>query len=111
MAKRPILFYLSHGHGSGADKGAVSGKFIELDLTRKVTQACYSYLLKTPSSKRTWRVNYSERKVSGYSLAEQGAKIKAYQDRYRTVAVDIPVSYTHLDVYKRQANTQFRRTT
>lgn len=89
MAKRPILFYLSHGHGSGADKGAVSGKFIELDLTRKVTQACYSYLLKTPSSKRTWRVNYSERKVSGYSLAEQGAKIKAYQDRYRTVAVDI----------------------
>lgn len=89
MAKKPILFYLSHGHGSGSDKGAASGKFVELDLTRKTTQAVYDYLLKTPASKRSWKVDYSERKVSGYSLAEQAAKITAYQDKYRTVSIDI----------------------
>lgn len=89
MAKKPIIFYLSHGHGSGADKGAVSGKFVELNLTRKVTQACYEYLLQTPVNKRSWRVDYGERKVSGYTLAEQAEKIKAYQNRYRTVSVDV----------------------
>lgn len=87
--KLPILFYLSHGHGSGNDKGAASGKFVELDLTRKVTKACYDYLLKTPSSQRTWRVDYGERNVSGYTLAEQASKITAYQSKYRTVSVDI----------------------
>ena len=89
MAKKPILFFISHGHGSGADKGAVSGKFVELDLAKKVAKACYDYLMQTPSSKRTWRVDYSERNVNGYSLVEQGGKIQNYQDRYRTVSVDI----------------------
>lgn len=87
--KLPILFYLSHGHGSGSDKGAASGKFVELDLTKKVTKACYDYLLKTPSSQRTWRVDYTERKVNGYTLAEQASKITAYQSKYRTVSIDI----------------------
>lgn len=88
MAK-PILLYLSHGHGSGADKGAVSRKFVELDLTRKVTKACYEYLLKQPQSKRKWRVTYKERLVNGFSLAEQAAQIKGYQKKFRTVSVDI----------------------
>ena len=56
MAKKPIIFYLSHGHGSGSDKGAASGRFIELELARKVTKACYDYLLKQPKQKRSWRV-------------------------------------------------------
>ncbi|NCE98409.1 N-acetylmuramoyl-L-alanine amidase [Emergencia sp. 1XD21-10] len=89
MAKKPIILFLSHGHGSGADKGAVNGKFVELELAKKVTKACYDYLMKTPSDKRAWKVDYSERKVSGYTLAEQGRKIQSYQGRYRTVSVDI----------------------
>ena len=89
MAKKPIIFYLSHGHGSGADKGAASGKFIELELARKVTKACYDYLVKQPKSKRIWRVNYKERKVSGYTLSHQAEQIKKLQDKYRTVSVDI----------------------
>lgn len=89
MAKKPIIFYLSHGHGSGSDKGAASGKFVELELTRKVTKACYDYLLKQPKNKRRWRVTYKERLVNGYTLAQQAAQIKGYQDEYRTVSVDI----------------------
>lgn len=87
--KKPILFYLSHGHGTGSDRGAVSGKFVELDLTRKVTKACYDYLLAQPVSKRSWRVTYKERLVSGYSLAEQAKQITAQQDKYRTVSIDV----------------------
>jgi N-acetylmuramoyl-L-alanine amidase len=85
--KKDIILFLSHGHGSGSDKGAASGKFVELELTRKVTQAAYDYILKQPS--RSYKVDYSERKVSGYTLAEQAQKIKDYQSKYRTVSVDI----------------------
>jgi N-acetylmuramoyl-L-alanine amidase len=87
--KKPIIFFLSHGHGSGTDKGAVSGKFVELELARKVTEACYNYLVKAPASERSWKVDYSERKVSGYTLAEQACKIKDYQAKYRTVSIDV----------------------
>ncbi|MCI8608970.1 MAG: N-acetylmuramoyl-L-alanine amidase [Firmicutes bacterium] len=89
MAKKPILFFISHGHGSGNDKGAVSDGFVELELTRTVAKACYDYLMQTPPSKRTWKIDYSERKVSGYTLAGQAQKILSYQDKYRTVSVDI----------------------
>ena len=44
MAKKPILFYLSAGHG-GSDPGAVSGKFVEADMARTVMAACYKELL------------------------------------------------------------------
>ena len=89
MAKKPIIFYLSHGHGSGSDKGAASGRFIELELARKVTKACYDYLLKQPKQKRSWRVTYKERLVSGYTLAHQAEQIRSLQNDYRTVSVDI----------------------
>ncbi|WP_425756236.1 N-acetylmuramoyl-L-alanine amidase [Ihubacter sp. rT4E-8] len=89
MVKKPIIFYLSHGHGSGSDKGAASGRFVELELARKVTKACYDYLLKQPKSKRSWRVTYKERLVSGYTLAQQAEQIKSLQNEYRTVSIDI----------------------
>ena len=97
MASKPILFFISHGHGDGADKGAVSGKFVELELTKKVAAACYAQLLETPASKRNWKVDYSERKVNGYSLAEQQKKVERYQDKYRTVCVDIHFNAGHGD--------------
>lgn len=86
MAK-PILFFISHGHGSGSDSGAASGNFVELDLTRAVARACYDYLLNI--DKREWKVDYSERRVRGYSLMQQAIKIADYQKKYRTVSVDI----------------------
>lgn len=97
MASKPILFFISHGHGDGADKGAVSGKFVELELTKKVAAACYAQLLETPASKRNWKVDYGERKVNGYSLAEQQKKVERYQDKYRTVCVDIHFNAGHGD--------------
>lgn len=86
---KPILFFISHGHGTGTDRGAVSGKFVELELNKKVAMYCYKYMMKTPKAERKWRVDYTERNASGYSLVAQAGKIVDYQSRYRTVAIDI----------------------
>lgn len=86
---KPILFFISHGHGTGTDRGAVSGKFVEYELNKKVAKYCYNFLLKQPKESRNWTVTYKERLVKGYSLAQQAEMIRSYQDNKRTVAVDI----------------------
>lgn len=86
MSKKPILFYLSAGHGGG-DPGAVSGKFIEADMARKVMQACYKYLLNYKG--RTFKAAYPEKGGGGMSLAAHVSDMAKYKAKgYRVVSVD-----------------------
>lgn len=85
---KPILFYISHGHGTGADKGAASGKFVELELNKKVSEALREYLLETRGCDE-YKATYPERKSGGFSLAMENAKKAYYNAKYRVVAIDI----------------------
>ena len=86
MAKKPILFYLSAGHG-GSDPGAVSGKFVEADMARTVMEACRKELLAHKG--RTYKVAYPEKDGSGMSLAAHVYDMARYKAKgYRVVSVD-----------------------
>ncbi|MCI8610236.1 MAG: N-acetylmuramoyl-L-alanine amidase [Firmicutes bacterium] len=94
MGKRPILFYLSFGHGQSrtssnpkGDPGTVSGEFVERDIAEKMMTACYKYLLKHQG--RTYKVAFPERDGKGRHLWEHAADVKRYRKKgYRVVSVD-----------------------
>lgn len=88
---KKICFYLSRGHGQGGDPGAVSGKFIERDLAREVTDACYAYIKKA-REKKGYLISYPERHMGdkdGQHLYEDNDKTKALNEKYRVVSVDV----------------------
>lgn len=82
---KPILFIISKGHGNG-EPGAVDGKFVEVEMTTKVADACYKSLLATKN--RKFKVLFNE-KNTGKSLYQHFKEIMYYRLRYRTVFVDI----------------------
>ncbi|MCI8610013.1 MAG: N-acetylmuramoyl-L-alanine amidase [Firmicutes bacterium] len=95
MTKKPILFYLSFGHGQGrtssrpkgGDPGAVSGSFVERDIAEKMMRACYEHLLK--HSNRTYKVAFPERDGNGRNLSEHAADTATYRKKgYRVVSID-----------------------
>lgn len=85
MGKK-IVFIISKGHGTGSDRGAVSGDFVEVELTTKVANACVDYLKK--QKHRDYVVSYGEEK-KGKTLPQHLREILDYRARFRTVFVDI----------------------
>lgn len=93
MAKKELLFYGSRGHdqftASGVkDPGAVSGKFVEADLVRVVTDAWRDELLRL-RGKRKFKVAYPERTKQGMHIWEHLNDVVKYRVKYRTVSIDI----------------------
>lgn len=88
MAEKELLFYLSHGHGTGNDRGAVSGKFVELELNKEVCKYAREYILEH-RGKLKFKVAYPERTGKALTLAGHLADIVSYRLRYRTVFVDV----------------------
>ena len=88
MASKELLFYISHGHGTGNDRGAVSGKFVELELNEAVCKYAREYALANRKNLQ-FKVAYPERHGDAMSLQEHIDEVAQYRLKYRTVLIDV----------------------
>lgn len=78
MVSKKYIILIFDGHGTGSDKGAVSGKFEEFEIVKKMCKATYDYLRAIPKSKRKFVVAYPE-KDKQMTIAQQIALMKKYR--------------------------------
>ena len=61
MTDKDTICLIFDGHGTGTDKGAGKGKFLEFNIVRVMCKSTYDYLRKIPKSERNFLVEYPER--------------------------------------------------
>ena len=86
--EKELLFYISHGHGTGNDRGAVSGKFVELELNETVCGYAREYAMDNRGD-LPFKIAYPERHGDAMTLQEHIDEIAHYRLRYRTVLIDV----------------------
>ena len=83
---RPILFYISAGHG-GNDPGAVAGGYKEKDMTLYIAKECYKYL-----QEKGYKTILARATDYNMPITTKTNAMNKLSKTYRVVAIDIHIN-------------------